>query len=40
MENWFRKCKSSRRNIFEAVMREPKALRSDETTVSRIRMAG
>jgi|LauGreDrversion4_2_1035121.scaffolds.fasta_scaffold351523_1 hypothetical protein len=36
MEHWFRKWKGSRRNIFGAVMREPGALRSDETTVSRI----
>jgi hypothetical protein len=36
MENWFRKWKSSRRNIFEAVMREPGALQSGQTTVSRI----
>jgi hypothetical protein len=36
MENWFGKWKSSRRNIVEAVMREPGALQCDQTTVSRI----
>lgn len=36
MENWTRKWNGSRRNIFGTVMREPGALRSDETTISRI----
>ena len=40
MENWIGKWKDSRWNIFGAIKCEPNALPSDETTVSRIRMAG